>query len=258
MTTHSNAEIILGTGKRDPDVLRAQGMDATVVKRQEAESAAILENMSPPGAFPWLPPLLEKRRLSMGLVDQLFTVQACYHKLFVWQLDAIDMLDGMAGQGSSIHAPGFTNDREHKETPRAIIIAAGIDALDSLRSHGMDLGHIIIMQREAPHGIRVATIFGEKKVLMILEDGDICGSEDLAFEIAAGRCESFYDTEQNVHKYRDPRTKEAWDPELVHEGREQVEKAVGEKAWEDTKAEIRANAKKAPVKKSTPRVRMGM
>ena len=106
----------------------------------------------------------------------------------------------------------------------------------------MDLGHIIIMQREAPHGIRVATIFGEKKVLMILEDGDICGSEDLAFEIAAERCESFYDTEQDVHKYRDPRTKEAWDPQLVHAGREEVEAA----------------AALVPVKKRTPRVRMGM
>lgn len=258
MTTHSSAEtIIMGTEKVEISALKAQGMDERVVKRQEEESAAILENMSPPGAFPWLPPLLEKRRLSMGLVDQLFTVQACYHKLFVWQLDAIDMLDGMAGKGSKIHVPGFTEDREHAETPRAIIISAGIDALDSLRSHGMDLGHIIIMQREAPHGIRVATVYGEKKVLMILEDGDICGSEDLAFEIAAGRCESFYDTEENVHKYRDPRTKDAWDPELVHMGREQVEKAAGKKAWDDMKAEMRGN-KSEPVKKRTPRVRMGM
>lgn len=107
----------------------------------------------------------------------------------------------------------------------------------------MDLGHIIIMQREAPHGIRVATVYGEKKVLMILEDGDICGSEDAAIEIAAGRCESFYDTEQNEHKYRDPRTGDAWDPEFVHEDREKVEKAA---------------KKKAPVARSTPRVRMGM
>lgn len=243
MTTNSNAEILLGSGKRGTAALLAQGMNEGVVKRSEVESAALLDNMSAPGGILGLPPLLEKRRLSIPLIDQLFTIEAVYDKILVYQLSAIDMLEGTAGKNSLIMAPAMTSHREHAEAPRAIIISAGTDALDNLRSHGMDLGHIIIMQREAPYGIRVATVGGKKRILMILDAGDICGSEDLSFEMSAGRCESYYDTKENTHKYRDPRTGNAWSPEFVHEDREKVEKS---------------SKKKAAVKSKSPRKRMGM
>ena len=68
-----------------------------------------------------------------------------------------------------------------------IIVSAGTDALDNLRSHGMDLGHIVSIIREAPYGIRMATVYGKKHVLMIINVGDICASEDLAFEMREGR-----------------------------------------------------------------------
>jgi len=232
---HSSAEIIMGDGMVNAAALRAQGMDDGVVKGSEVESAALLENMSPPGAIPRLPPLLEKRRLSIPLIDQLFTIEAVYDKVMVYQLDAVDMLEGKAGKGSKIWAPERTSEREHAEAPRAVIISAGTDALDNLRSHGMDLGHIIIMQREAPYGIRVATVGGKKRVLMILSAGDICASEDLSFEMDAGRCEAYYDTEEDTHKYRDPRTGDAWSPEFVHEDREKVEKASAKPAVSNRK-----------------------
>lgn len=247
MKDSSAAAIILGSGKVNVVDLEAQGMDDGVIEKSKRESEAIAEHMSPPGAL-GLPPLLEARRLSIGLIDELFAVEAVYSRLLLYQLFAKDMLEGKVGTGSRIHAPEYVVDQEHREAPRMIIISAGTDALDYLRSHGMDVGHIVTIAREAPYGIRVAFVGGKKRSLMIVEAGDVCASEDLSFEMRAGRCESFYDTEENTHKLRDPRTGDAWSPEFLHEDRVAVEKGA--------RKMLKAAPKKAG-KRKTPRIRQG-
>jgi hypothetical protein len=205
-------------GPLEGDDLRAKGADSSMVSASERESKAIADRMSSPGSL-GLPPLLEARRLELGLIDELFGQSAVYQRVLIWQLPPTELSGGTIGN-SGLYVPAKTLSREKEEAPRAIVISAGTDALDILRSHGMDLGHIVTICREAVYGIRVAYVGGRQHRLTIIDVGDICASEDLAIEVAAGRCETFWDTGQESHKLRDPRTGEAWAPEFLYEDRQ--------------------------------------
>ena len=229
------------------DDLRAQGMDEGLIKGAEAVSKAVLKHMSPPGAL-GLPPLLEKRRLEMGLIDELFLQQATYQRLLLWALDPLEYEGGTSGD-SGLYLPGKTIAREAAEAPRALIVSAGIDALDFLRSHGMDVGHIVTMCQECPYGIRVGIVSGKEFKLRIVDAGDIVASEDLGYEIREGRCEAFYDEGQNTHKYRDPRTGEPWSPEYMLEDREKSKKKTRKKAGKKAAKKTHGRSSKPASKK---------
>lgn len=235
-------------GTLEGDDLIAQGMSPELVKESERKHKEISKHISPPGSL-GLNDLLDERRLQIGLPDQCFLQKAVYNRLLIWQMDPLEFAGGTAGT-SGLYVPEKTMDRESKQAPRALIVSAGVDALDILRCHGMDVGHIVTMIREAPFGIRVAIIAGEHFSLTILDAGDICASEDLGVEMLSGRCESFYDDVEHVHKLRDPRTGEAWSPEHLFEERAKVTDAL--KAGKK-KGKKKAAAKKTTAKKTTAR-----
>lgn len=179
-------------GKVDADAFRESGVDKRVSTRAERISAEYLKHMSPAGALN-LQPLLDKRRLEFGIVDELFSVDAVYQRLLLWQIIPGEYEEGTFGKGSLVQMSDQQQARELREAPRGIIVSAGTDALDFLLSHGMDVGNIVWICEEAPYGIQVAIVASKRQKLMIVDVGDICASEDLATARAAGECQVVLD-----------------------------------------------------------------
>jgi len=172
-------------GRLDLDSLRQQGVDQDLLDRCERESKAILDQISPAGAF-GLPKLLDERRVEHGIIDGAFEVEAVYNRVFIWQLPAKDFLLGTYGTNSAIIAPQRVQSKQNHEAPRGIIVSAGLNSLDALRSHGMDLGHIVTLLREVPFRLCVGYAASKEQQLLVVAAGDISGSEDLALSRREG------------------------------------------------------------------------
>ena len=79
-------------------------------------------------------------------------------------------------------------DFEQQETPRGILCAAGLGARDVLRSHGIDLGHMLWVARLSPWRHEVErTKEGKIISFLFMRVGDVVGSETLQAAIKAGR-----------------------------------------------------------------------
>lgn len=186
-------------GQVDVQALLDGGTNPMITKMAEAETAAMREHMSPPGTLN-LPPLLEERRLEMGLPDDYFTIDAVFQRVFLKQLDPREFGNDTYGTTGIVMIPAVLS-REAKEAPRGIIVSAGIDALDYLVNHGMDLGHIVEFCQEAPYGIRVGMPGGYEQKVLVIDVGDIIGSEDLAVARNAGDLKVVCDRDdENKHK----------------------------------------------------------
>lgn len=141
-----------------------------------SESADIAKHMSTAGELN-LPPLLDVRRLEYGIPDEMFGAAATYNYVLVYQ---ISQTVGDTYGDTSIVMPDRTKAREVTEAPRGIIVTAGLGALDSLRSNGINLGHIVMFSRNIPYRARMAVISARDHNLLVLQAGDIFASEDLA------------------------------------------------------------------------------
>jgi hypothetical protein len=76
---------------------------------------------------------------------------------------------------------------EEAETPRGIVVSAGLAAQDVMRSHGIGLGHMLWVARHSPWRHEVDRDSDGKVIqFLFLRVGDIVGSENLKAMIAAG------------------------------------------------------------------------
>ncbi len=89
--------------------------------------------------------------------------------------------------GGKILKLDIVADAERKESPRGILMAAGLEARDILRGHGIDLGHIVWVARFSPwrHEIEL-TATGKTIEMMFMRAGDIVGSEDVKAAVDKG------------------------------------------------------------------------
>jgi hypothetical protein len=192
------------------------GLDPQLREKAERETKAILEHMSPKGAFAHLGELLDERRVQYGLIDELFKVQAAYGYVLVHQ---ISQLETETYGDTRILMPDTVKDRETKEAPRGIIVAAGLAALDALRSNGIDLGHIVAFARTAPYRLRAAIVAARSHHLIVLQAGDIIGSEDTAAAMKDGTAGVHVSTDADTgfayHYYRGA-DGAVWKPQSPH------------------------------------------
>lgn len=83
--------------------------------------------------------------------------------------------------------PETVKDREENETPRGIIVSAGLGARDVLLSHGMGLGHMVWVARLSPwRHVVERRADGSEVTFLFLRAGDIVGSETLQDFIKRG------------------------------------------------------------------------
>lgn len=149
------------------------------------KTALIKQFMSPPGALD-LPPLLETQRLKYGITDGFFKVQASFDRIFVFPIDAEEG-DRAEKTTGGIFKPKLTKLRDKQEGNRGVLISAGLTALDRLVSHGYEIGHIVITNKNVPFARRCESISEEALHYLVMRDGDLAGSETLMEELRAGK-----------------------------------------------------------------------
>lgn len=195
--------------------LEEKGTLVPVVNRrglaEEQKVAEVLKHMSPRGSL-GLPRLLEEKRWKYGIPDQvIFNQHAVFNKVLVLQIPEEES-DTYAG--GLIVKTETTKKRELTEAPRGVIISAGLQALDELRSNGVDIGHTVGFTRLAPFRRPVATIAGNQVHLVVLHAGDIIDSEDLAQALKARRARVVTKPNEegvNIHYFIDENGK-PWSP----------------------------------------------
>lgn len=142
-----------------------------------------------------LPKLLERKRWEHFIPDSAFeTVQAAFDRILVAQVSEAGDGETYSSE-SGVIIPDTTKSREKNESARGVIVSAGLLALDEMRTHGIDVGHTIVMMRNWPFRIWYDYIAGTHLYLMVLRAGDICASVDLVDELKSGRVK--YDIRRN-------------------------------------------------------------
>lgn len=157
----------------------------SLMEKAKEQTEAIKRHMSPEGGL-GLPELLDQRRLAYGIPDEVFSEQAIFNRVFVWQLPA----EGDTYGETSIVIPEKIKKGMAESEAGGIIVGAGLVALDELRSHGVDLGHRVSFPRLAPSR-RVLGVIGSNSdvcTVVVLQSGDVISSRDLATNIRAGHC----------------------------------------------------------------------
>lgn len=153
-------------------------------EKAEREEADIRAKVSPAGALR-LTKLLDVRRIEFGIPDNAFREEATFERCYLFQIQDSVKSDGTVGSGV-ILAPDATQNADDTQASRAIIVSAGLRGLDILRSNGMDLGHIVRIARSAPFSFVYDHIAARPWRLIIVNAGEICGSEDLAHMLRNG------------------------------------------------------------------------
>jgi hypothetical protein len=177
---------------------KGNGMDDREIEKALKRTLIKRERMSPKGGL-GLPALLDERRLEYDITDKAWDSQASFDRVYLYQ---ITQIKDNRYAGSKIILADTTQARERNTAPRAIIVSAGLTALDQLRSHGIDLGHIVYFVVSAPYHVRYDVIEGKDEHLIIVNAGDICGSEDLANKIRDREAAVSWSDENNQHVLR--------------------------------------------------------
>ncbi len=138
----------------------------------------IKENhMAPPGGL-GLHPLLDERRLKYGIPDEAFKSGAAFDRVFVWQI-LPHHEEGKTYAGSSILLPETARKRQLQESFRGVLVSAGLKAMDTLKSNGIQIGAIVEFIRFGIYHKCVGAYAGShEQHLLVLRDGDIIGCED--------------------------------------------------------------------------------
>lgn len=134
-------------------------------------------SLLPRGSFN-IPMLLDERRFQYGIPNGCFDQYPVFDKVYVWQIPTNERATYTSG--GAILRPDAVVSHDRNTAPRGVIVSAGLQALDSLRSTGIDVGHIIRFKKFAPFIQTVDEIDGKELQVMVIRDGDIVASEDLA------------------------------------------------------------------------------
>ncbi len=172
-------------------------------KTNERRAAMLKKRMARKGALK-LDALLEARRLEYGIPDGAFRVQASFERIIVYNIPPAEQA---SAESSIIQMTDKTKERMKDASPRGIIVSAGLEALDSLRTNGMDLGHIVLYTHYVIGTTPVEFIDGKEIKVFIMHAGDITGSEDTAAAIRSGEMEIVWNGEQHVYRRKGEKAK---------------------------------------------------
>lgn len=107
-----------------------------------------------------------------------------FNRVFVWPIrenaadDIAATVAGPDGKEVKIHRPRKSNEKLNAQ--RGILVAAGLQAMDYLYSHGVNIGDYVITQRLCPwERAYVDRETKKEQSVMILFASDITASEDL-------------------------------------------------------------------------------
>lgn len=176
----------LGVPKQKQEMAKAKLHEFVSLWEREID-----KHVAAPGSFD-LPPLLEERRLHWKIPDGVFRVSTgtLFDRILIYQIPLLSECredgDRIGGAAGLLWKAEQTKEKETREAPRGIIVGAGMKALDSLRSHGVDLGHIVYFCKNSVYSIQVDYIAGHWDRVSLAREGDLVLSEDVALSVRTG------------------------------------------------------------------------
>lgn len=165
----------LAKALRDHNTEQNALVERNIVARNIADK--LLASLKPKGSFN-IPMLLDDRRFKYAIPNGCFEQFPVFDKVYVWQIPIKER--ETYSEGGAIIMPEARQSNERNTAPRGIIVSAGLQALDSLRSTGIDIGHIIRFKKFSPFIQPIEGVDGSDLTIMVIRDGDIVASEDLA------------------------------------------------------------------------------
>ena len=160
--------------------------------------------VSPLGAIHGIPPLLDARRVQWKIPDGAFQVAPLYDRIYVYQIPMYIKKKG------AIFMSEVKEKAELRTGSRGILVAAGMKALDAIRSNGCDLGHIVRTNHVNPWRMPIDFAEGKEYDLLVMEAGYLTGSEDLADMLRSGAVKTGFN-QAGDHVFLDQEGN-AWDP----------------------------------------------
>lgn len=147
-------------------------------KSAAREAEALREHISPLETPPGpMPRLLNERRHKYLIPDEAFeyALGTTFDRVLVWQVSL-----HQEEKKGLLYMPDSVRDRDRQQACLGIVVGAGLRALDELKSHGVDLGHLVAHARNVIFRLPFATIGGKDCHLVVLTAGEIIASCDLA------------------------------------------------------------------------------
>ncbi len=148
-------------------------------------TALIKERMSPPGAL-GLPPLLEEHRLKYGIPDGAFKSQAVFDRIHVFPIDGGEG-EAIEKTSGGIYKPNVTKLRDKQEGNRGVLISAGLTAADRLMSHGIEIGDIVVTNKNVPFARRCEELSNFTMFYLVMREADLASDETLRERIRSGK-----------------------------------------------------------------------
>jgi len=166
------------------ELLNIESVEKIRRDHEAEKEREIARHFAGPGEL-GLTPLLEAKRIKYGIPNSAWRGQPLFNKVLVWQ---IPLDESEAYGGGLILKTDRVKGKELTEAPRGVIVSAGLQALDELRSHGCDVGHTVSFTHLAPFRKFLPAIAGKEPSLVILHSGDIFDSEELAENLKTRKC----------------------------------------------------------------------
>lgn len=114
--------------------------------------------------------------------------EATYARILVYRIPDKAAARETFVEGGMLVKPETTQSNDEFRSPRGVIVSAGLQAMDVLRGHGMQLGELIWMSSYTPWRFEVDTKKDGKPVeFYFMQAGDVSLSEDLLAARKAGK-----------------------------------------------------------------------
>lgn len=177
---------ILGVNEEEDELKQLAEKQRQLYIVAESIEQKLKESLKPSGYYN-ISELLDSRRLEYLIPNGAFECYPAFDKVFIWQLSTTE--GNTYSKGGSIIMPDQIIAAKRNTAPRGIIVSAGLKAMDSLYSTGIEIGHIVRFKKFAPFILEVDNIDGHALTVMVMRDGDVEASEDLSTQIHAKRGE---------------------------------------------------------------------
>lgn len=131
-------------------------------------------------------PKLERARWQYMIPDAAWQMWPTYDRVLVFQVPQL-FARRKLGSSGLLAASEVTQEREHRTSCEGIVIAAGLQALDHLRSNGVELGDRVAFIQNYLYRRRIGySGVSEEQYVGVMRSGDVCGSFELADKLNDG------------------------------------------------------------------------
>lgn len=168
----------------DRGIAKAPAFVDHELESAKKRTAEIKERMSPPGAL-GLPPALEAQRLKYGIPDGAFRSQALWDRIHVFPIDHEEG-EAVEKTAGGIYKPNTRKLRDKQEGNRGVLISAGLAAMDRLMSYGVELGDVVITNKNCPFARRCEELSTEWMYYLVMREADLASDETLLERMRAG------------------------------------------------------------------------